>query len=237
MTDDLLAADESNTALSREGQPDLIPSLSTRAELNEAERAKIHAARIWALRPRTPKRIDLLTDAFAREPHKRMFNQRWRSAGCYRQAEKIPDGRHPASPKACEILSTMRERGWNFPPTHSTKRSCVSTINWFSSIPRPNGNGRHSPLIADVVITAAKSVRHRLVKRTVVLRLVWLRHRQGLPKRRHSLICTLPAKVSAVFRARSPRTPRWLPRWSYWESTETRPGRRAASGAAGSSEP
>ena len=48
MTDALFATDESNTALSPEEQLDLIPSLSTRAELNEAERANIHAARVWA---------------------------------------------------------------------------------------------------------------------------------------------------------------------------------------------
>ena len=59
MTGDLFTADESNTALSPKEQLDLIPSLSTRAELNEAERANIHAARVWAMRPRTLKRSDL----------------------------------------------------------------------------------------------------------------------------------------------------------------------------------
>ena len=40
------------------------------------------------MRSRTQKRSDLLTDAFARELHKRMFNQTWRWAGRYRKTEK-----------------------------------------------------------------------------------------------------------------------------------------------------
>jgi hypothetical protein len=51
MTDELFAANEGNTALSPEEQLDLIPRLSTRAKLNNAERANVHAARVWSMRP------------------------------------------------------------------------------------------------------------------------------------------------------------------------------------------
>jgi fido (protein-threonine AMPylation protein) len=130
MTDDIFAADKSNTPLSPEEQLDLIPSLSTRAELNEAERTNIHAARVWAMRPRTLKRSDLLTDAFARELHKRMFNQTCVGLGVIGRPKKILDGKWRASPRECEMRSMTRGRGWNFPPTLSTNRPFVSTTDW-----------------------------------------------------------------------------------------------------------
>jgi Fic-DOC domain mobile mystery protein B len=156
MTDDLFAADESNTALGPEEQLDLIPSLSTRAELNEAERANIHAARVWAMRPRTLKRSDLLTDAFARELHKRMFNQTWRWAGRYRKTEKNLGW------EVARITEGMRNafddaRAWMEFSTYSLYEAAVRLHHRLVVIhPWPNGNGRHSRLIADVMIAASK---------------------------------------------------------------------------------
>lgn len=156
MTGALFAADESNTALSPEEQLDLIPSLSTRAELNAAERANIHAARIWAMRSRTLKRSDLLTDAFARELHQRMFNQTWRWAGRYRKTEKnlgwevarITEGVRNAFDDA---------RAWLEFSTYPLHEAAVRLHHRLVVIhPWPNGNGRHSRLIADLIIAASK---------------------------------------------------------------------------------
>ena len=156
MTGDLFAADGSNTALSPEEQLDLIPSLSTRAELNAAERANIHAARVWAMRPRTLKRSDLLTDAFARELHQRMFNQTWRWAGRYRKTEKnlgwevarITEGVRNAFDDA---------RAWMEFSTYPLHEAAVRLHHRLVVIhPWPNGNGRHSRLIADLIIAASK---------------------------------------------------------------------------------
>ena len=156
MTDDLFAADESNTALSSEEQLDLIPSLSTRAELNEAERANIHAARVWAMRPRTLKRSDLLTDTFARELHKRMFNQTWRWAGRYRKTEKNLGW------EVARITEGMRNafddaRAWLEFSTYPLHEAAVRLHHRLVVVhPWPNGNGRHSRLIADIMIAACK---------------------------------------------------------------------------------
>jgi len=156
MTDGLFAADESNTALGPEEQLDLIPSLSTRAELNEVERANIYAARVWAMRARTLKRSDLLTDAFARELHRRMFNQAWRWAGHYRKTEKnlgwevarITEGVRNAFDDA---------RAWMEFSTYPLHEAAVRLHHRLVVIhPWPNGNGRHSRLIADVMIAASK---------------------------------------------------------------------------------
>lgn len=157
MMDALFAADENNTALSPEEQLDLIPSLSTRSELNEAERANIHAARVWAMRPRTLKRADLLTDAFARELHKRMFNQTWRWAGRYRKAEKNLGW------EVARITEGMRNafddaRAWMEFSTYPLHEAAVRLHHRLVVIhPWPNGNGRHSRLIADIMIAASQS--------------------------------------------------------------------------------
>jgi Fic-DOC domain mobile mystery protein B len=156
MTDDLFATDGSNTALSPEEQLDLIPSLSTRAELNEAERANIHTARVWAMRPRTLKRSDLLTDAFARELHKRMFNQTWRWAGRYRKTEKNLGW------EVARITEGMRNafddvRAWMEFSTYPLHEAAVRLHHRLVAIhPWPNGNGRHSRLVADIMIAASK---------------------------------------------------------------------------------
>lgn len=155
MTDDLFASDAGNTALSPEEQLDLIPSLTTRAELNEAERTNIHAARVWAMRPRTLKRPDLLTDTFARELHKRMFNQTWRWAGRYRTTEKnlgwdvarIAEGTRNAFDDA---------KAWMEFSTYPLHEAAVRLHHRLVVIhPWPNGNGRHSRLSADIMVAAS----------------------------------------------------------------------------------
>ncbi|HRE84296.1 MAG TPA: mobile mystery protein B [Opitutaceae bacterium] len=154
MTDDLFATDENNTALSPEEQLDLIPSLSTRAELNEAERANIHAARVWAMRPHTLKRVDLLTDTFARELHKRMFNQTWRWAGRYRKTEKNLGW------EVARITEGMRNafddaKTWVGFSIYPLYEAAIRLHHRLVVIhPWPNGNGRHARLIADVMIAA-----------------------------------------------------------------------------------
>ena len=78
MPDDHWQDEPGQTPLTAEEKLQLRPSLSTRAQLNAAERLNIHAARLWAMRKAGLRRPDLLTDAFARELHRRMFNQIWR---------------------------------------------------------------------------------------------------------------------------------------------------------------
>ena len=68
---DIFAASEGNTELSEEERLELIPSLTTRAELNAIERFNINAARVWVMRPRA---------ATARPAHRRL---RARTAPAY----------------------------------------------------------------------------------------------------------------------------------------------------------
>jgi fido (protein-threonine AMPylation protein) len=84
----LLQAGDGNTEISPEEMIQLILPLSTRAELNQAERVNINSARVWAMKAGNLKRTDLVTDAFSRELHRRMFNGVWRWAGHFRTTEK-----------------------------------------------------------------------------------------------------------------------------------------------------
>ena len=152
---DLLRSDPHATPLDPGEAIDLIPSLSTQAELNEAERSNINAARVWALRARTLARPDLLTDGFARELHRRMFHRIWRWAGRYRvternmgwEAHRLTEGVRNAFDDA---------RAWVQFNTHPGPEIAIRLHHRLVAIhPWPNGNGRHARLMADV-LTASR---------------------------------------------------------------------------------
>lgn len=152
--DDLLPTEDGDTPLTPEEQRDLIPSLTTRAQLNEIEQHNIHTARLWAMRPRMLARSDLLTDTFGRELHRRMFNEVWRWAGRYRTTEKnlgweiqrIAEGVRNAF---ADAQSQLQHASY---PLHEV---AVRLHHRLVAIhPWPNGNGRHARLIADILIAA-----------------------------------------------------------------------------------
>ncbi|HVU18767.1 MAG TPA: mobile mystery protein B [Candidatus Didemnitutus sp.] len=149
---DIFQSKEHETPLGAEEKRELIPSLSTRAELNEAERANILEARIWAMRRRTLKREDLVTDAFARELHRRMFAHVWQWAGCYRKTERnlgwevhrLTEGVHNAFADA---------QTWLQYATYPLPETAVRLHHQLVRVhPWPNGNGRHARLMADVLL-------------------------------------------------------------------------------------
>ena len=59
--------------------------ITTQGELNELEQANIVSGLRWLNRKRT---LDVLTDAFALELHKRLFGNVWNWAGTFRHTEK-----------------------------------------------------------------------------------------------------------------------------------------------------
>lgn len=151
---DQVQREDHETPLTEEEARELIPSLSTRAELNEAERANILMARRWAMHPRTLSREDLVTDGFGRELHRRMFNQIWQWAGTYRKSERnlgwevprITEGVYHAFADA---------RAWLLHDTYPLHESAVRLHHRLVCVhPWPNGNGRHARLMADVFVRA-----------------------------------------------------------------------------------
>jgi fido (protein-threonine AMPylation protein) len=77
---------EGATAIDPDEAADLIPDLSTRAELDQFEALGIAEAAVWAGRSRLIQK-ELLTDRALRELHRRMFGHVWRWAGRYRRTE------------------------------------------------------------------------------------------------------------------------------------------------------
>lgn len=152
--DELFPVDDGDTPLTPEEKLELIPSLGTRAQLNEIERHNIYSARLWAMRPRVLARPDLLTDAFGRELHRRMFNEVWRWAGRYRTTEKnlgwdvhrIAEGVRNAFEDA---QSQMQHASYPLPEVAVRLHHRLVAIH-----PWPNGNGRHSRLVADLLVAS-----------------------------------------------------------------------------------
>lgn len=59
--------------------------VTTRGERNELEQANVESGLLWLQRIR---RRDVLTEAFARELHRRLFGDVWKWAGTPRKTEK-----------------------------------------------------------------------------------------------------------------------------------------------------
>ena len=62
--------------------------ITHRRDLNQAEQENIVTGAAWARRSRSRKPAAMLTEAFARSLHKRMFGEVWKWAGAYRQTAK-----------------------------------------------------------------------------------------------------------------------------------------------------
>ena len=148
----LFAAGDGNTPLSPEEQDDLIPDLSTKEELNEWERQNILEAYGWALDLKNLRLQDPLTEPYVRELHLRMFDQTWKWAGIYRSTEKNIGIPHYQIREALAAL-LGDARYWVEHQTFEADELAVRFHHRLVSIhPFANGNGRHSRLIADVLV-------------------------------------------------------------------------------------
>jgi Fic-DOC domain mobile mystery protein B len=128
----------------------LVPtSISTQEELNAFEQANILDAETWAL---GRKRADVLNEKFVRDLHRRMFKQVWKWAGRYRKSDKnigIPWPQIPV--KLVELCSDVRY--WIEHRTHGWDELAARFHHRLVSVhPFPNGNGRHSRLMTDVLL-------------------------------------------------------------------------------------
>ena len=132
----------------------LIPSLSTREQLEEIERIGIHAARVWAMRAAVLEREDILTELFSRELHRRMFAGIWRGAGRYRtdaedagwEPERIPEGLRMVLDDA---------EGWIRFSTYPLHEVAVRLHHRIRCVrPWADGNGNHARLLADIVVAS-----------------------------------------------------------------------------------
>lgn len=128
---------------------DLIPAhIATRDELNRAEQENIVRGQAWALRSRT----ELLSEAFVRELHKQMLGDVWRWAGKFRTSERSRSIEYWEIPAAVHQV-LVDTRSWiecrTYPPDEIAVRFHHRLVQIH---PFPNGNGRHSRLMADLLI-------------------------------------------------------------------------------------
>ena len=129
----------------------LIPTIATRGELDEYEQQNIEEAIQWLL-ARNFKTDILLTEQIIKEVHKRMFGKVWRWSGEIRKKEKnIGIDKHRISEQLKNLLDDTAYHIANraFPPDEIAVRfkHRLVSIHCF-----PNGNGRHSRLMADILI-------------------------------------------------------------------------------------
>jgi Fic-DOC domain mobile mystery protein B len=145
---------KADSPITPEEQARLLPSLSTRAQLIEIERLNINAARIWAMRRVVLERGDLLSEAFSRDLHRRMFNGIWRDAGRYRTTERNPGWEPHRIAEGVGMFFDDAE-GWLRFSTFTVHEAAVRLHQRLVSIhPWSEGNGRHARLIADIVVAA-----------------------------------------------------------------------------------
>jgi Fic-DOC domain mobile mystery protein B len=138
------------TPLTPEEQRDLIPAhISYRRELNEAEQENIARGQDWALRRR---RRDPLSEKFIKDLHKRMFGEVWRWAGDFRRTERnLGISPYEITVALSQLLDDVM--AWIQHRSYSPDEIAVRFHHRLVKIhPFPNGNGRHSRMMADLLV-------------------------------------------------------------------------------------
>ncbi len=129
----------------------LIPTIATRGELDEFEQQNIEEAIQWVL-SRTLKSNTIFTEQFTRNLHQRMYGKVWDWAGEFRKTNKnlgVDKWQISSALKALLDDATYWVDHQTYPPDEIAVRfkHRIVSIHCF-----PNGNGRHSRLMADVII-------------------------------------------------------------------------------------
>ncbi len=129
----------------------LIPAIATRGELDEFEQQNIEEAIQWLL-ARNFKPETVFTEAFVRNVHKRMYANVWAWAGDFRKTDKnigIDKWQIPVALRTLLDDAIYWTAHQTFPPDEIAVRfkHRIVSIHCF-----PNGNGRHSRLMADIII-------------------------------------------------------------------------------------
>jgi len=130
----------------------LIPTITTRGELDEFEQLGVEKAIEWT-RKRKYGFQQILTEEFVLEMHKRMFEDIWKWAGQFRTSNNnlgIDKNQIPTEIK--KLLDDCRY--WIDNKVFAGDEIAVRFSHRIVMIhPFSNGNGRHSRLIADILVS------------------------------------------------------------------------------------
>lgn len=148
MSDLFERPDDGATPLTPEEMRDLIPAhIAYRRELNEAEQENIVLAQAWAL----SRRRDPLSEKFVKDLHRRMLGDVWQWAGKFRTSARNIGIDYWQIPVALRQLLDDA-KAWieysAYPPDEIAVRFHHRLVQIH---PFPNGNGRHSRLMADLL--------------------------------------------------------------------------------------
>ncbi|MEI8314445.1 MAG: mobile mystery protein B [Verrucomicrobiota bacterium] len=124
------------------------PHLTLQSELNEWEAQNILQGLQWATARRHP---DLLSEKFIRDLHRHLFDQTWKWAGQFRRSDKNLGVHWSAIPEGVKNLCEDAKY-WKENQTYPVTEIAVRFHHRLVSVhPFPNGNGRHSRLMADLI--------------------------------------------------------------------------------------
>jgi Fic-DOC domain mobile mystery protein B len=146
---DLHDQGEDGTPISAEERDGLIPShIAYRRELNALEQENILRAALWA----NERRRDPVSETFAKGLHRRMYDEVWTWAGEYRTSDKNIGCSHwQVQTELNRVLNDVRY--WINNKTFSPDEIAVRFAHGIVLVhPFPNGNGRWSRLMADILI-------------------------------------------------------------------------------------
>lgn len=149
------------TPLTVEQQAGLLLPITTRESLNAAEAEAILAARSWAMvRARPVPSGRILDERWLRQLHRRMLGPVWQWAGTYRRVDvsigSVPWPHVPTAMREAidDCAFWVAQRAVNEMPLDEVavrvhhRLVCVH--------PFPNGNGRWSRLVADLIVRAER---------------------------------------------------------------------------------
>lgn len=128
-----------------------IKSITTQRELDEFEQLNIEKAVEWTIHTNfKPERI--LTEKFVKDLHKKMYGDVWKWAGEFRKSEKNIG--IPWTQIGIELKNLLDDtKYWIENKTYSPEEIAIRFKHRIVSIHCfPNGNGRHSRMMADIIM-------------------------------------------------------------------------------------
>jgi Fic-DOC domain mobile mystery protein B len=130
----------------------LIPGITTRQELDEFEQLNIERAIKWSLGKKFSQK-QILSEEFVKQVHRKMYEEVWKWAGKFRKSNKNLGVPWPQV--ATEVKNLLDD--CNFWIDHKTFSVDEIAIRFKHRIVQihcfPNGNGRHSRLMGDIIVT------------------------------------------------------------------------------------
>jgi len=146
--------EEGQTPLDEEEKDGLlIPSVTTRGELDEVEQRNIEEAIRWTIERRKRfSAVEILSEDFVLDMHDRMLGSVWKWAGTFRNSNKnIGVDKYQIGIELRMLLDDckfwLENKIYSPDETAIRFKHRIVSIHCFA-----NGNGRHSRLIGDVIV-------------------------------------------------------------------------------------